>query len=83
MANGEATIVTIGGKKINKYVAEPSPPPSALKLYQSFGFEVSRQRTLYVFTSGDAVVIIGFQKPPPGAPANYNDYLDIQSLKVP
>ena len=80
VTEGKATPVKIGNRTIYKYSATSE---TALGLYKSFGIDPSREQFIYVVNAGDRAVIIGFRNPPPGAPASYSDYLDIQSLVIP
>jgi predicted nucleic acid-binding Zn ribbon protein len=84
VANGEAVTVTIGGKTLYKYVNDSAKPSKSLnEFYQTFGFDSSREQSMYTLISGDSIILIGFRKSPSGAPSDYSDYLNINTLRFP
>lgn len=83
VSDGIATAETINNIKMNKYVNDPNKPvETILAFYQMLGLDSSKEQSMYMFIAGDSDIIIGFRVPPTGAPANYKDYLSIQSLKI-
>ncbi len=81
---GEATVLTFGDKKVYKYENDPAKPSQTMaEIAKSFSLVPSSVKTLYAFFSGDSAVMIFFQAPPPGAPADYGSYLNIKSLIAP
>lgn len=81
---GDAVTVTIKGKALYKYVNDSAKPSESLDdFYATFGFDSSREQSMYSFISDDAVVLIGFRTPPSGAPSDYSDYLNIKFLLIP
>ncbi len=82
--NGEAVKVTIRGKTLYKYVNDPAKPSESLNVfYKTFGFVSSLEQSMYTLISGDSIILIGSRKPPPGAPSDYSDYLNIDTLVMP
>jgi hypothetical protein len=82
--NGEATLLTLGDKKVYKYVNDPSKPSSSVNdFYTMLQFDPSLEQSVYVFMTGDSFVLVGFRKPPPGASSEYSGYLNIKSLIAP
>ncbi|MCX6813677.1 MAG: zinc-ribbon domain-containing protein [Candidatus Azambacteria bacterium] len=84
VANGEAVTVTIRGKTLYKYINDSVKPSKSLnEFYKTFGFDSSREQSMYTLISGDSIILIGFRKPPSEAPSDYSDYLNIQTLSIP
>lgn len=82
--NGDAATVTIKGKTLYKYVNDPAKPSKSLNdFYETFGFDSSREQSLYAFIFSDTLLLIGFRMPPPDAPSDYKDYFDIDTLVIP
>jgi len=83
VTSGFATAETINGIKMNKYVNDPNKPvETLLAFYKTLGLDSSKEQSMYMFIAGDSGIMVGFRVSPAGAPANYKDYLNIQSLKV-
>ncbi len=80
VSKGLATSITVNGIKMNKYVNDPdNPSKEATTIYKSMGLDPSKEQSVYEFLTDDSAVMVGFRTPPTGAPANYDDFLDINS----
>lgn len=82
VSKGLATTITVNGIKMNKYVNDPNnPSKEATAIYGSMGLDPSKEQSMYEFLTDDSAAMVGFRTPPTGAPADYDDYLNIQSWR--
>lgn len=84
---GYASQTTINNIRVLKYMNDPKNDAiqSLYKIMSSTGLDIDlpQEDFVYSFISDDSAMLIGFRKPPAGAPAGYKYYLDIQSWKNP
>lgn len=82
--DGWATTKMINDIKMYSYTNEPDGKNKGLiSIYQMLGLDSSKQQSIYAYITDDSIVIIGFRKPPEGAPTDYKDYLHIKSWEIP
>lgn len=82
ISKGVATAVTVDGIKMAKYVNNPdNPSEEATAIYKSMGLDPSREQSMYEFLTDDSAAMVGFRTPPAGAPADYDDFLNIWSWR--
>ena len=84
LTSGLATTIMVGDKKLYKYENNLKKSADTMGVFAKMvDLDPSLQKTMYATISGDSVVVIFFQKPPPGAPGVYTNYLNISSLIIP
>jgi hypothetical protein len=76
--------VKIGSVEAIKYSNIAANASQGLQsFYKTLGIPPEQEASLYIFATGDALVLFGVRQPPSGAPSNYKDYVDINSLTAP
>ena len=84
IAKGLCASTTISGKTVYSAVYDHAKPQKDLtEFYKMMGLDPAKEKSMYTFAAGKSMVLIGFRMPPTGAPSDYNDYLDINSLTTP
>lgn len=82
ISKGVATAVTVKDIKMAKYINDPNnPSEEAIAIYESMGLDPSKEVSMYQFLTDDSAAMVGFRTLPTGAPADYDDYLDIWSWR--
>ena len=83
VTSGAASVLTVNGIKMFKYVNDLSNPSQTLaSFYKATGMDASKEQSAYIFIQNGSFFIVGFRNPPTGAPSNYSDYLVINSWNI-
>lgn len=78
---GIATVETVNNQRVYKITNDSDKAASVISaMSKSLGYD--SVQSVYLFITDNFIAGILIRKAPPGAPANYNGFLDLTSLKL-